>query len=128
MQSAEDAVAGLSGWAVKHRTRCGCWSALDVAGTAVLLALVAESLGDLRPRLRPTVAADDVSQGQQRIDMAARPMHVTAFEVRFHHQLVAALHSPAYAPKSSSSSAATMSVIPPSKRVNILMRIVVDPK
>ena len=53
--------------------------------------LLADPCLDLRPLFLPAIGTDDVSQGQHRVDMAFGPMHSSAFQSSFDHQLVAAL-------------------------------------
>ena len=67
-------------------------ASLLAAGHVPQTCLATQLFDDLRPALVPAVIAGQVAQRQQGIDMGAGPMHATAFEARFHHQLVAALH------------------------------------
>ncbi|CAA9576225.1 MAG: hypothetical protein AVDCRST_MAG88-2844, partial [uncultured Thermomicrobiales bacterium] len=45
--------------------------------------------GGLRPSRAPGVGAGDGAQGDQRVNLVARPVHPAALESRLHHQLVA---------------------------------------
>lgn len=49
---------------------------------------------DLGPFFFPTIRADDISQGQQGIDVWVGPMHPGTLQAGFDHQLVGAFHNP----------------------------------
>ena len=57
--------------------------------------LIAQMVRNSGPRLRPTIRTSDRPQGDEWVDVRARPVHAAAFQARLNHQLVGAFNAPA---------------------------------
>ena len=55
--------------------------------------LIEQMVRNSGPRLRPTIRTSDRPQGDEWVDVRARPVHAAAFQARLNHQLVGAFNA-----------------------------------